>query len=325
VKFEKYGKAEVLNLKEEKVQENLGENEVLIKMSAYAINRANVLFREGNYVLEATFPSRIGSEGVGIVEKKGSGVTKVNRGDRVNLLPCENESEGGYFADYNVVSDNRLIPTAQSFSDYEASTSWVPFLTLYNKFVEEKMLKENEWVIIGAASSSVSLAAMSLSKYLGSKTIGLTQSSTKVESLLALGYDEVVVTKKGNTLERIKNITKEGACFAFDPVGGEGIEDIVNALQPGSQLCVFGVLSENTQLPIFSMMSTGVTITCYTIYELLMNKQRLDQAIQYFLPLFEQRKLVPVFDKNVFELQEVQKAFEYLESNKQVGKVLLKR
>jgi len=325
VKFERYGQSEVLNINEEKVQDDLDENEVLIKMSSYAINRANVLFREGNYLMEASFPSRIGSEGVGIVEQKGAGVSNVNIGDRVNLLPPSNESEKGYFADYNVVENSRLLPTAKAFDDYEASTSWVPFLTVYNKFVEEQQVKKDEWVIIGAASSSVSLAAMAVSKHLGAKTIGLTRSNAKVESLLALGYDKVVVTEDKNTLEQIKKITKIGASFAFDPVGGEGIDDIVNSLQAGSQLCIFGVISASTPLPIFSMMNTSVNISCYTIYELFMDEKRLNEAVEYFLPLFEQRKLIPTFDKNVFELQDVQKAFEYMESNAQVGKVLLKR
>jgi len=324
VKFERYGQAEVLNIEVEKVQDSLDDNEVLVKMSSYAINRANALFREGNYLMEASFPSRIGSEGVGVVEQKGSGVVNVNIGDRVNLLPPTNESEKGYFADYNVVDNSRLLPTAKAFNDYEASTSWVPFLTAYNKFVEEKQVKKDEWVIIGAASSSVSLAAMSVSKHLGAKTIGLTRSNDKVESLLALGYDEVVVTADKNTREQIKNITKVGASFAFDPVGGEGIDDIVNSLQSGSELCVFGVISPSTPLPIFSMMNTGVKISCYTIYELFMDEKRLTEAVEYFLPLFEQRKLIPTFDKNVFELQDVQKAFFYMESNAQVGKVLLK-
>jgi len=324
VTFDKYGKSEVLHIKVEDVKENIEDNDVLVKMSSFAINRANVLFREGNYIMEASFPSRVGSEGVGIVEKIGSAVTNVNLGDRVNLLAPENESESGYFADYNIVNQNKLLPTAKAFNDYEASTSWVPFLTVYSKFVEEDHVKKDDWIIIGAASSSVSLAAMNVSKHIGAKTIGLTRSNDKVETLLNLGYDEVIVTEDNNTVEKIKTTTSGGANFAFDPVGGDGIEDIVNSLKQGSELCVFGVLSQNTNLPIFSMMNTGVKISCYTIYELMMDKKRFDQAVNYFLPLFEKRKLSPVFDKNIFELKDVQKAFEFLESNKQVGKVLLK-
>ena len=218
VKFEEYGQADVLYIQEEKINETLDKNEVLIKMSTFAINRANVLFREGNYPLGASFPSRIGSEGVGIIEKIGDSVINVNIGDRVNLLPSENESESGCFADYNIVKEDRLLPSIKAFNDYETSTSWVPFLTVYNKFVEEKHVKKDEWVIIGAASSSVSLAAMSLAKHLGAKTIGLTRNNDKVEFLLALGYDEIVVTQNKKTKERIKEISKIGASFAFNPV-----------------------------------------------------------------------------------------------------------
>lgn len=323
VKFNQYGGPEVLSIEtQDKVTELLA-GEILVKMSAYALNRANVLFREGNYINEAQFPSRIGVEAVGVVEKIGEGVVNLAVGDRVNLVAPENESQSGYFADFNIVNQNNILPVPSSLTDVEASTCWVPFLTLYKNFVEADFVKQGSWVILPAASSSVSLAAHQLAKHLGAKTIGLTRTSAKVEQLKALGYDEIVVTQEENIEQRIKEITDGGADFAFDPVGGTDLTQVINSLKYGAELCVYGLLSgSTTELPIFPLMLSGVKVSCYTVLELFMDPERAKQAIDYFFPLFEQRKLLPIIDPQVFELSQVVDAFNYLESNQQIGKVV---
>jgi len=325
VKFDNYGGPEVLHIISEDKPDTPLYGEVLVKMSAYALNRANVLFREGNYLYEAEFPSRIGAEAVGVVEKIGAGVSTVKVGDRVSLIAPQNESLSGYFADYNLVHENKLLPVADSLSDLEASTCWVPFLTLYKIFVESDYIKEESWIILPAASSSVALAANQLVHYLGAKTIGLSRSPQKYETLKSLGYDEVIITQEGDVEERIKKITGGGADFAFDSVGGENLVILINSLKKGSSLCVYGLLSgSTTELPIFPMMASEVNLSCYSVYELFTDPDCFKQAIEYFLPLFKQRILVPVHDQHVFDFSDIVDAFKYLESNVQTGKVIIK-
>lgn len=326
VEFAEYGGPEVLKIKTEAKPEISADEEVLVRMSAYALNRANVLFREGKYLYDAQFPSRIGAEGMGVVEKVGKRVKTVKVGARVNLLAPESESKSGYFADFNVVHESRLLPVASSLTDLEAATCWVPFLTLYKLFIEDDLVREGGWIILPAASSSVSLAANQLAKFRGAKTIGLTRTVKKVGQLKALGFDEVIVSQAENVEERIKEITGEGADFAFDPVGGADLTNIINSLKRSSELVVYGLLSEGkTELPIFPLMFSDVKISCYTVYELFTDPVRLKQALDYFLPLFEQRTLYPVHDKKVFDLNGIVDAFKYMESNEQLGKVVIEK
>lgn len=323
--FKEYGSADVLKIETEDKPELISDDEVLVKMSAYALNRANVLFREGNYIYDAEFPSRIGAEAMGVIEQIGKNVSYFKIGDRVNLLPPENESKSGYFSDFNIVHKKSLLPVAESLSDLEAATCWVPYLTLYKIFVEDNYSKAGNWIILPAASSSVSLAANQLAKHMGAKTIGITRTSKKVKKLLQFGYDAVVVSQEENIEERIKEITGGGADFAFDPVGGKDLVKIINSLKNGSELCVYGILSgSTTELPIFPLMFSNVKIFCYSVYELFTDPERLKKAVSYFLPLFEQRKLLPIYDELVLDLDKIVDAFKYLESNEQFGKVVIR-
>lgn len=325
IKFKKYGGPEVLEIETEEKVRQLAKGEVLVKMSAYALNRSNVLFRQGEYIYPAEFPSRLGSEAVGVVEKISEDVSSVKVGDRVSLLAPENESKQGYLADYNIVSEANILPVAKALTDYQASTAWIPYLTVYKNIVENENVKEGSWVILPAASSSVSLAANQVAKYLGAKTIGITRTSKKVVELKNLGFDEVIISNDENVEERIKEITGGGANFAFDPVGGESLTPLINSLKHGSDLVIYGVLSgQLTELPIFPLMETQVRISCYSVYELLTDTQRFKEALEYFLPLFEKKVLAPTHDENIFDLSDIVAGFEYLESNQQLGKVIIK-
>jgi len=324
VSFKHYGGPEVLDVETHNKPTLVPAGDVLVKMSAYSLNRANVLFREGQYLEPAQFPARIGVEAVGIIEQLGAGVSTVHVGDRVSLAAPQNQSQQGYFADYNIVPATHLLPVPSSLSDLEAATCWLPFLTLYKTFVESAVVSEGNWVVLPAASSSVSLAANQLAQHLGAKTIGLTRTRDKLQQLKNLGYDEVIVSQEENIEARIGDITGDGADFAFDPVGGENLAQIVNSLKKAAPLCVYGLLSgSSTELPIFPLMASQVSISCYDVYELFREPVRVEQAIAYFLPLFEERILVPIYDKNTLELGEIVKAFDYLESNAQIGKVVV--
>jgi len=323
VKFNQYGGPEVLEIETQHKPTDITAKDVLVKMSAYSLNRANVLFREGQYMELAEFPARIGIEAIGIVEEVGADVSSVHIGDRVNLAAPKNQSQQGYFADYNIVPETHLLPVPTSLSDMEAVTCWIPFLTLYKTFVESGVVNEGRWIILPAASSSVSLAANQLAQYLGAKTIGLTRTRDKLLQLKQHGYDEIIISQEEDIEARIKDITGDGADFAFDAVGGEDLGRIVSSLKQGAPLCIYGLLSDTaTILPVFPLMASQVNISCYDVHELFLDSSRLKQAIDYFLPLFEQRTLVPIYDDNIRELGEITKAFEYLESNAQIGKVV---
>jgi NADPH:quinone reductase-like Zn-dependent oxidoreductase len=175
-----------------------------------------------------------------------------------------------------------------------------------------------------AASSSVSLAANNLAHYLGARTIGISRTAEKRSALGAAAYDELVISNEEEITARILEITGGGADFVFDPVGGRQLEKLVASVKRGAPINVYGVLdSSGTALPIFPLMNSGATLSSYTVYELLMDPPRLKAAIEYFLPLFETGKIAPVVDQHEFSLDHIVQAFQHLESNTQLGKVVV--
>ncbi len=321
VKFSEHGGPDVLGIETESPADP-ATGEVRVRMSAIALNRANSLFRAGTYLSEATFPSRICTEGVGIIDAVGADVCRWQVGKRVNLLPPANESLSGYAADFNTVPQDRLLPAPAGLNDRQAATAWVPFLTIYHLFVEREWAAKGRWIVLPAASSSVALAANSLARHLGAKTIGITRTRTKQGALETAGYDALVISQDKSISKRIRQIAADGVDFVFDPVAGATLADLVTSVKRGGEINVYGVLDPGvTPLPIFALMNSGAKISCYTVFELLNDPERLKAAVDFFLPLFDSGALVPVADEREFSLDQIGDAFRYMESNTQFGKV----
>ncbi len=323
VEFSEHGGPDVLRIETESPADP-APGEIRVRMSAIALNRANTMFRAGTYLSEATFPSRIGTEGVGIIDAVGANVSGWPVGKRVNLLPPANESLSGYAADFNTVPQDRLLPAPAELNDRQAATAWVPFLTIYHLFIERKWAAKGRWIALPAASSSVALAANSLARHLGAKTIGITRTRNKQRVLEAAGYDALVFSEDKCIAKEIMQITPDGADFVFDPVGGSALTDLVTSVKRGGEINVYGALDPGvTPLPIFALMNNDAKISCYTVFELLNDPERLKAAVDFLLPLFDSGALVPVADEREFSLNQIGDAFRYLESNSQFGKVIV--
>jgi NADPH:quinone reductase-like Zn-dependent oxidoreductase len=321
VEFSEYGGPNVLRLVTDS-QADPAEGDVRVRMSAIALNRANSMFREGTYLFEATFPSRIGTEGVGVIDAIGANVSGWRIGQRVNLLPPDSESSSGYAADFNTVSQDRLLPAPEGLGDRQAATAWIPFLTIYHLFVERELASKGKWIVLPAASSSVALAANSLAHHLGAQTIGITRTREKQEALLEAGFDALVFSEDMNIANDIKRFTPDGVDLVFDPVGGAALTELVSSVKHGGEINVYGGLDNTvTPLPVFELMKNGAKISCYTVYDLLSDPERLKAAVEFFLPLFNSGALVPVADEREFPLDQIGDAFTHLESNTQFGKV----
>jgi len=173
-----------------------------------------------------------------------------------------------------------------------------------------------------AASSSVALAANNLAHHLGAKTIGITRTRNKQAALETAGYDALLFSEDKRIAKEIKQIAADGVDFVFDPVGGPALADLVTSVKRGGEINVYGALNPGvTPLPIFALMNNGATISCYTVFELMNDSERLNAAVDFFLPLFDSGELVPVADEREFSLDQIADAFRHMESNTQFGKV----
>ncbi|MDY6897805.1 MAG: zinc-dependent alcohol dehydrogenase family protein, partial [Cyanobacteriota bacterium] len=216
VRFDEFGDASVLKLEELPLPEP-DKGEVRIKVEAIGLNRAEVAFREGQYIEEPdNFPAILGYEASGVIDAIGEGVTEFKIGDRVSTIP------GFSMKKYGVYGESAIVPVAmvakypEKLSPKEGTAIWMQYITAYGALVEFGQIKSGDFVLISAASSSVGSAAIQITKAQGATAIATTRGESKKQMLLDNGADYVIVTKNEDLLTRVMEITNgQGANLIF--------------------------------------------------------------------------------------------------------------
>lgn len=324
VRFDEFGDANVLKLDELPLAEP-DKGEVRIKVEAIGLNRAEVAFREGQYIEEPdSFPAILGYEASGVIDAIGEGVTEFKIGDRVSTIP------GFSMTKYGVYGESAIVPVAmvskypEKLSPQEGTAIWMQYITAYGALVEYGQIKSGDFVLISAASSSVGSAAIQITKAQGAIAIATTRGESKKQMLLDNGADYVIVTKDEDLVSRVMEITnKQGANLIFDPVAGSLLETLANAAAKGATIFEYGALSsEATPFPLFPALQKGLKIQGYTLGEIASDSTKLEKAKQYIYDGLDSGKLVPILDRT-FTLEQIAEAHRYMESNQQTGKIII--
>ena len=323
IRFHELGGPDVLKLEEEPTPEP-APGEVRLRIKAIGLNRADVMFRTGQYLERAALPSRLGFEAAGIVEALGEGVVDFAVGDGVGVIPGAPLGRYGTYAEQLIIPTTNLLRQPAGLTDIEAAALWMSYLTPYGGLVEAGRLQAGDWVLISAATSSVGLAAIQIARQLGARPIATTLSSDKREALLQAGAEAVIATREEPLAERLMDISGDGVNLAFDAVGGPQITELAEALVPGGMLIAHGALSpEPTPFPLKLALRKSLTMRGYVYTEVTANPASLARAHAFLTDGVRSGHLKPQVDR-IFDLEEVVEAHRYLESNQQFGKVVLR-
>lgn len=324
VRFYEFGDANVLKLEELPLPEP-DKGEVRIKVEAIGLNRAEVAFREGQYIENVeNFPAILGYEASGVIDAIGEGITEFKIGDRVSTIP------GFSMKKYGVYGESAIVPVAmvakypEKLSSQEGTAIWMQYITAYGALVEYGQIKSGDFVLVSAASSSVGIAAIQIVKAQGATAIATTRGESKKQMLLDNGADYVIVTKNEDLVSRVMEITNgQGANLIFDPVAGSLLENLANAAAKAATIFEYGALSsEATPFPLFAAIGKGLKIQGYTLGEIASDSAKLERAKQYIYDGLESGKLVPILDRT-FTLEQISEAHRYMESNQQTGKIIV--
>ena len=323
VRFHETGDASVLKIEDLPVAEP-GEHELRIKVEAIGLNRAEIMFRNGAYLETPQLPSRLGYEAAGIVDAVGKQVTDFKVGDRVSTIPAFSMGQYGVYAEYAVVPVHAVAKCPESLTMQQCTAIWMPYLTAYGGLIDIGQLKQGQRVLITAASSSVGVAAIQIASSLGAVVIATTRGGAKKQFLLDQGADYVIQTGSEDLVARMAEITQgAGAELIFDPVGGPILNQLAEAAARAGRIIEYGALdNQPTPFPLFAALAKGLTIRGYTLFELTQDKSRVEKAKSFILPLLESKQLTPVIDR-VFNFNQIQQAHEYMESNQQMGKIVV--
>ncbi|OLT33240.1 NADPH:quinone reductase [Actinomadura sp. CNU-125] len=324
VRFHEYGGPDVLRLEDVEVGEP-GPGEVRIRVEAIGINRAELLFRSGDYI-EAVrrFPAGLGAEAAGIVEAVGPDVTNVAVGEAVGVVPAFSMNDHTVYAEQAIVPAAAVLRRPDGLDAVRGAAVWMPYVTAYGALIEVGGVRPGDTVVITAASSSVGLAAVQIANRIGATPVATTRTDAKRDALLRAGASEVIVTGREDVADRVLGLTGgRGAELVFDAVAGPGVLDLGRAVAPGGTLLLYGALSgEPTPYPGFDLGMPALNMRVYTLFEVTTDPGRLRRAEAFVASGLRTGAFRPVVDR-VFPLDEIAAAHRHMEAGGQVGKIVV--
>jgi NADPH:quinone reductase-like Zn-dependent oxidoreductase len=322
VRVHELGEPEVLRIEELDLPDP-GLGEVKLRVEAIGLNRSEAMFRRGAYPQKPKLPTLIGYEGVGIVQALGAGVTGFKVGDRVCVVPSSRLGEFGMYAEEAVVPARCLLQAPPGLSTVEAASIWMQYFTAM-AIIEFGKATVGDFVIIRAASSSVGLAAIQLANWAGAVSIAATRRSDKAAALKAQGAQHVIATEEQDLVAEVARITNgKGARLVFDPVGGPDVEKLANAMAEEGTLFVYGGLSmQPTTFPHWPAALKSLSIRGWVASTIWNKPDRYARGQELILRGLADGHLKPVISKT-FPLERIVEAHRYLESNQQLGKIVV--
>lgn len=321
IRFDQFGGPEVLHFVDAG-DRRPDAGEVSLKVEAVGLNRAESMYYHGLYMEKPELPSGLGYEAVGTVAAVGAGVDPALVGRRFGTIPGFSMKKYPVLAEMAVVPASALATLPESFSAAEGAAVWMQYCTAYGALVPFGKVSRGDFVLITAASSSVGLAAIQIVKAQGGKAIATTRTAAKKDRLLALGADHVIVTDADNLVARVGEITGgKGARIVFDPIGGDGINRLAQATANGGTLFLYGMLSgQPTPFPM-AAFGRRIAMYGYTFGE-LRDTPHWEQMKRYILDHLADGFFKPEIARS-FPFAETVAAYRYLESNEQIGKVVI--
>lgn len=323
VRFHKLGGPEVLQLDVLPMPEP-GKGEVRLRVKAIGLNRAEVMFRQGRYLVEPKLPSRLGYEAAGTVEAVGAGVDQGLIGKKYSTVPSFAADQYGVYGEVAIVPASALAAYPEQLSPEEATSIWMQYLTAYGALIHHAHIGKGDFVVITAASASVGLAAIEITKAEGAVSIAATRTSKKKAELLRLGANHVIATEEEDLPARVKEITGgKGARIIFDPIGGKGLEALAAAAAYAGTIFEYGALAaEPTPFPLFTALHEGLSIRGYTLGELISLPEARAKAERYIFDHLQAGTFKPRIART-FPLAQIVDAHRYMESNQQIGKIVV--
>jgi NADPH2:quinone reductase len=301
--------------------------ELLIEIKASGLNRADIFRVQGTYVTTSSAttderPEIVGGEAAGVVVDMGKDVTGFAKGDRVMGM-CN----GGY-AEFTTIHQQLAFPVPERLTWEEAATIPVSYMTEHNALITNGRLRAGESVLINGASSGVGVAAVQISKFWGAKPLfGLAGSPAKLASLTGLGVDVGINYRTENFKDVIMAFTEgKGVDLIIDHVGGPHLKDNLKCMALKGRLVSVGRLGGEIGplnmdlLALKQLELIGVTFRTRTFSERIEIARRMTADL---LPAVADGRLKPVVNR-VFPLDQASEAHQYMTTNAQFGKIVLK-
>ena len=295
--------------------------EVLIKVQATAINRADLMQRMGLYPPPPGASDVMGLECAGTIAAVGDGVTRWKEGDEV----CALLSGGGY-AQFAVAPEGSVLPVPQGLTMAHAACLPEVFATAYLNMYIEANLQPGEKVILHAGASGVGTAGIQLAKAFGNPSFVTAGGDDKIRACVDLGAEAGANRKTERFLEKASTFAGDsGVDLILDPVGGGYLQDNVKLLGIGGRLVLIGLMGGlSAELDLAQVLRKrlrviGSTLRARPVAEKAEIMAQLEARVW---PKIVSGEIKPILD-TVFPIEEIEQAHELMSSDTTIGKVVL--
>jgi NADPH:quinone reductase-like Zn-dependent oxidoreductase len=299
-----------------------GPGEVLVRVRAASLNHLDLWIRRG--MPSVPKPRILGADGAGLVEALGEGVENLEAGQRVVINPgleqgqrIVGEHMDGTHAELIAVPADNVYPLPDSLSLEEAAAFPLVFETAYRMLVTKARLAAGEWVLVWGIGGGVATAAFQIARALGARTFVTSSSDEKLARARELGADATANHASGDVAQEVRTATGgHGVDVVVEHVGEATWKTSLQAAAPGARVAVCGATSgPNPPAQLHRIWWKQLTIYGSTMG----TREDFEGAFE----LVKSGKAKPIVDR-VFPLAEAAAAHEYLESARQLGKVVLR-
>ncbi|HEY0338520.1 MAG TPA: zinc-binding dehydrogenase [Burkholderiales bacterium] len=294
--------------------------QILLRVRATSLNRGDLLGAIAFHRAPEGRPA--GVDAAGDVHALGEGVENFKRGDRIMVRAR------GCFAEYVLVDPALATAIPSHLSWEQAAAIPISYITAWEALVQFGRLKAGEWMLIAGASSGVGVASIQLGKVLGAKVIGISGSEAKLAKLRALGLDVGICARGEDFSGRALEATGgKGVDLAVNLVGGTVFDACQKSLGDFGRLAVVGYVDGVMKAELDLESTHGKRLEIFGISNAPLTTAMRAEATRGFnrdvMPAINDGRIVPVIDR-VFPFDQLSIAKAYVESNAQIGKVVVR-
>lgn len=293
--------------------------EIVLKVHATSLNRGELIVGS---VMHGGPEKLGGTEAAGIVHAVGEGVTAVKPGERIM-----GRARGG-FAEYAAMPVHQAMPVPAHFTWEQAGAISATFLAAYDALFPYGKLKRGEWLLVTGASSGAGVASIQIARVVGARVIGTSGSAAKLEKLKAIGLEVGIATRGADFAAKVKEATGgKGADVIVNCVGGSIFAECVRALARRGRIAVVGYVDGVLKSEIDLEAVHANRFEIFGVSNTRLTAEERAETVRGFMrdlwPALADGRITPVIDR-VFSFDELPQAKNHIESNTQVGKVVVR-
>ena len=293
--------------------------QVLIEVCAAGVNRADILQRNGKYPPPIGASDILGLEVSGIIIETGENVSAFKEGDKVMAL-----LEGGGYASHVIANEACILPMPVNTDYVQAASLPEALFTAWSNLFTYADMQRGETLLFHGGTSGIGVIALQMANRFGVKSIATAGSRKKCDFLEILGVENAINYKEQDFVEIVKGLG--GADVVIDMVGGDYWSKNLKVLKEEGRLISMAMMGgAKAEVNFVPLLINNLCVKGTTLRNkpLAFKKKIRDELIEYIMPMIESGDIRPVID-TVFELNDVQKAHNLMETSEHIGKIVLK-